>query len=112
MSEFSELLVGETLVEEDEKKVKVLELKIGENETSTNSLIAMEMQDSQKTGYRNYRKQAIRKKSIDKIFGKMNTIEIEDNVDKKPLKHLPRRSLIALDPSIMKPELQESDSDH
>ncbi|KAI5540681.1 hypothetical protein TVAGG3_0040710, partial [Trichomonas vaginalis G3] len=60
-------------MEEDDKKVKVLDLGIGEKD----SLVAMEMQDSQKTGFRKPKHSAARKKSIDRIFGKIDQVEVD-----------------------------------
>lgn len=97
--------------EEDPKKVKVLELGIGENNKDTSSLIAMEMDDSKKIGYRKVKHSAQRKKSIDHIFGKMSLIDVDNSVDKTPLKHLPRRSLLAFDPAMIMKEPAESDDE-
>lgn len=78
---------------EDDSKVKVLDLGIGEKD----SLVAMEMQDSQKMGFKRVKHTAARKKSIDRIFGKIDQVEVENKVDKTKLKGCPRRSLLALD---------------
>ena len=101
----------ENIDEVEDGKVKVLELGIGEKDTHSSSLIAMEMGDSKKTGYKKVKHSAARKKSIDHIFGKMNLIDVEDNVDKTPLKHLPRRSLLAFDPATILREPAESDDE-
>lgn len=96
---------------EEPKVVKVLKLGIGEENKNTNSLIAMEMQDTKKAGFRKRKYSASRKKSIDGIFGKINLLEVEDNVDKTPLKHLPRRSLLAFDPATVLKGPVESDDE-
>ena len=96
---------------DDETKVKVLELGIGEKDKQASSLIAMEMEDSKKIGYKKTKHSAARKKSIDHIFGKMNLIDVDNSVDKTPLKHLPRRSLLAFDPASLLKEPAESDDD-
>ena len=97
--------------EEDEKIVKVLNLGIGEVNPTTTSLIAMEMSDSKKTGYKSSKNHAQRKKSIDRIFEKMNLVDISNDVDKRPLKTIPRRSLISFDPSIMNTRLESDDEE-
>lgn len=74
----------------DDTHVKVLDLNIGENEPATKSLVALEMEDTQKTGFK---KDIRRKKSIDRIFGKMGKLKVESGIDKSVLKEMPRRSL-------------------
>lgn len=102
----------EHLEEEDDKKVSMYALGIGENDPKTNSLVALEMKDTKKTGFRGKRNPTPhRKKSIDGIFGKMNKIDVEDNLDKTPLKSIPRRSLMVTDPSSLMDGPDESDSD-
>ena len=99
------------IANEDDTKVKVLELGIGEKDKQASSLIAMEMEDSKKIGYKKTKHSAARKKSIDHIFGKMNLIDVDNSVDKTPLKHLPRRSLLAFDPATLMKEPVESDDE-
>ena len=71
--------------------VKLIQLDIGEADPNTSSLVAMEMKEHREAGYKSRR--APRKKSIDRIFGKMGTIDVENNVDVSKLKQFPRRSL-------------------
>ena len=91
--------------------VKVLELGIGEKDTQAGSLIAMEMEDSKKTGYKKNPTRASRKKSIDHIFGRINETDLDNSIDKTPLKNLPRRSLLSLDPGIIIKQPVESDDE-
>ena len=92
---------------EDEKKVKVLELNIGETNPAANTLIAMEMSDTKKTGFR--RHSAARKKSIDRIFGKMSLIDVENDADTQVHKKMPRRSLVMPNRSLLTEGPDESD---
>ncbi|OHT05606.1 hypothetical protein TRFO_26545 [Tritrichomonas foetus] len=93
----------------DENVVKMLDLKIGEQDPTTNSLVALEMQDTKKIGFR---RKCGRKKSIDRIFGNMKQVHIVHEFDKSPLKGMPRRSLASnLDPSILKCDFLESDDE-
>lgn len=99
---------NETDVQPDGKSVKMLDLKIGEQDPTTNSLVALEMQDTEKTGFK---RKNVRKKSIDRIFGKMSNVHILTNVDKSKLKGLPRRSLTGnLNLSSLR-DLSESDGE-
>lgn len=75
--------------EDDDGVVAMLDLKIGEQDPTTNSLVAIEMRDTQKTGFRGRRK----KKSIDRIFGKMRKVHIVHNVNQTVAANIPRRSL-------------------
>ena len=95
--------------EDDSKPVKLYALGIGEADPKTNLLVALEMKDSQKIGFKKRGRTPLRKKSIDGIFGKINKIEVEDNLDKTPLKNVPRRSLMAMDPSLLGDGPDESD---
>lgn len=93
----------------DDSVVKMLDLKIGEQDPTTNSLVALEMQDTQKIGFRH---KPIRKKSIDRIFKKVKKVHIVHKFDKTPLKGIPRRSLASnLDPAILRGDILESDDD-
>ena len=93
----------------DDSVVKMLDLKIGEQDPTTNSLVALEMQDTKKIGFR---KKCNRKKSIDRIFGDIKQVHIVHKFDKSPLKGLPRRSLASnLDPSMFGLFRMESDED-
>lgn len=93
----------------DDSVVKMLDLKIGEQDPTTNSLVALEMQDTQKIGFRH---KPIRKKSIDRIFQKVKKVHIVHKFDKTPLKGIPRRSLASnLDPAILRGDILESDDD-
>ena len=93
----------------DDSVVKMLDLKIGEQDPTTNSLVALEMQDTQKIGFRH---KTIRKKSIDRIFSKVKKVHIVHKFDKTPLKGIPRRSLASnLDPAILRGDILESDDD-
>jgi hypothetical protein len=92
-----DLLLRDTSESDDEADgkgcVEVLHLQIGEEDPATNSLVAIEMKDTQRIGFRkgcNRRK----KKSVDRIFRKLGTIGVAD-VDQTSLKGLPRRSLVS-----------------
>jgi hypothetical protein len=75
---------------EDDNRAKLLDLKIGETEPAVKSLVVLEMQDTQKTGFR---RTARRKESVDRIFAKVNSYNVESGVDQKRLSLCPRRSL-------------------
>jgi hypothetical protein len=68
----------------------MLDLKIGEQDPTTNPLVLLEMQDTRKTGFS---RKATRKKSIDRIFGKHRTVHLVHEFDRSRLRGLPRRSL-------------------
>ena len=90
----------------DENSVKMLDLNIGETNPATKSLVALEMQDTQKTGFK---RECKRKKSIDRIFGKVGSVHVNSGVDQRKLKVMPRRSLNAdFDVSVLR---QPSESD-
>jgi hypothetical protein len=97
--------------EEDNKLVRMMDLKIGEQDPATNSLVAMEMKDTHKIGFRS---KCNRKKSIDRIFKKVGTVDIAHDVDDSKLKDFPRRSLAAnFDLGFLKNnESDESDPEH
>jgi hypothetical protein len=81
----------------DENVVPMLDLKIGEQDPATNSLVALEMQETHKTGFA---RKSSRKKSIGRIFGKHSKVHIVHEFDRSRLKDLPRRSLA---PSCIEP---------
>jgi hypothetical protein len=74
--------------------VKVMDLKIGEQDPETNGLVAIEMRDTQRIGFRKGCDRK-KKKSIDRIFGKVGKIGVTHDVDESNLRDLPRRSLIS-----------------
>lgn len=92
----------------DENSVRMLDLNIGETEPATKSLVALEMQDTQRTGFR---KDCRRKKSIDRIFGKMGSVTVDRGVDERKLKSIPRRSLNADFDVAMLTQPSESDDE-
>jgi hypothetical protein len=75
---------------QDENVVPMLDLKIGEQDPTTNSLVALEMQDALKIGFT---RKSARKKSIGRIFGKHSKVHIVHEFDRSRLNGLPRRSL-------------------
>jgi hypothetical protein len=91
----------------DDKVVKVLELKIGEENQDTQALILLELEDTQRTEFRG---RTSRRASVQKIFHKIRTLKV-NQVDKTKLKGLPRRSLsTASDISWLRKD-QESDEE-
>ena len=80
--------------EQGDKSVKMLDLKIGEQNPHTNSLVALEMQDTHKIGFKRKSK---KRKSIEKIFGKFDDVHITNNYKKSKLSSVPRRSLAEID---------------
>ena len=97
--------------DQDDNVVKMLDLKIGEQNPLTNSLVALEMQDTKKTGFRRGGNDNRRRKSIDKIFDKYNDVHIVHNVDKSKLASLPRRSLASSDIESIRRQYNESDDE-
>lgn len=94
---------------QDSNVVRMLDLKVGEQDPTTNSLVALEMQDTQKIGFR---RKSTRKKSIDRIFQKIKKVHIVHEFDRTPLKGTPRRSLASnLDPAILRGDIFESDEE-
>ena len=71
-----------TIQEVDDSVVTIPQLNIGESDPKATTLVALEMKDTQKTGFS--KRRPMRKKSIDRIFGKIGQVELEDNVDKSP----------------------------
>ncbi|KAH0790125.1 hypothetical protein GPJ56_006020 [Histomonas meleagridis] len=94
--------------EKDSKSVKMLDLKIGEQNPMTNSLVALEMQDTHKIGFKKRNK---RRKSIDKIFEKFDDVHI-NNVEKSKLSNIPRRSLADNDIKQIRNFHSESDDEN
>jgi hypothetical protein len=76
--------------DDEEPPVQVFDLKIGETAPAGQSLVALEMQDTKKSGFRS---QAKRKESVGRIFGKLHTVSVARGVDERKLSGLPRRSV-------------------
>jgi hypothetical protein len=76
---------------QQEELVSVLDLNIGERDPGRRSLILLEMADTQRTEFRG---KTTRRKSIDRIFGKIRTLSVAQ-VNKTQLRGLPRRSLVS-----------------
>lgn len=97
--------------QEEEKPISVqmLQLNIGETEESSKSLVALEMHDTKKTGFRR-NETGRRRKSIDRIFSKVNSVNVDSDVDPSILKREPRRS-ISNDINLSKLNDQNRESD-